>query len=1020
MRKVFFLLLALSLFSQAELRAQAVVSIANQTACTGDTAYVGVQLNTSGQAIGAASLVIQWDSTVTFRGMANILPAFAPDFSWQQQGRSVRISWFSTTPRTINGLWFQLKFTGNSAALNFSTLPGENELANAQGTPLSGTQFQGGQLTFTAGNPIQISSQPRDTLVATGASVSFRVIASNVTNFQWERSTDGGNLWTLLSNDATYSNTGTAILGVANVSTSMQGHRFRARMSNSCQSLVLSQAAVLSVAQPGSTQLNLITTPVCGQDTAVVNVQAAAAINGVGAVSLVLLFDSSQAQLVQISSPLSGLANGLLTNRVGNRLFVSWFNTTGINIPQGTFLQIRFRQVTGGSLTFDQSQTGNNEISNLSGQPFPLTFGSVQLQSAPTPTATLSPSGTVNSCTGSGPLLTANTGTGLTYRWLRNNLPISGATAASFQTVQAGAYRVIVTNAAGCFDTSAATTVDFSAAINAQIGPAGPTTFCSGGSVLLNATSGTGFSYSWLRNGVVISGATNASYTATLAGSYRVRIQNSANCVDTSAAVTVNVVTAPGATITAVGSTTFCAGGSVTLNANTGTGLTYAWLRNGVVVSSATTASIQAVLAGDYRVIVSAGSCADTSGVTTVIVNPSPSAQITPAGPTTFCTGGSVVLNANTGTGFSYSWFRNGALISGANTANITATLAGSYRVRIVNSSGCFDTSAAVVVVVNTRPSAVITPAGPTSFCPGGSVTLNATTGTGFTYVWQRNGNTITGANTASIQATLAGDYRVIITATGGCADTSGNTTVSVLTAPVAQITAGGPTTFCTGDSVLLNANTGTGLTYLWLRNDTVIVGETAATLVARNTGDYKVRVTNAAGCQSTSAAIAISATPLPPAPALSVSTDTIFSSISTGLLWFRNGLLLAGLTDSFLVVTQPGHYTALRIVGNCQSDSSNVILIDNVSVEHLNKLQFRLYPNPTSGQFYVDFATDGLKSTELRIYSLQGKLMQFLSLPAGSLESRFELELHTAAGMYLIELVQGDKKGYQRLVLKN
>jgi len=861
MRKVLLLLLAFSLFTGGKLLAQAAVSIANQTACIGDTAFVAVQLNTSGQAIGAASLVIRWDSTAVFRGIANVLPVFAPDFSWQQQGRTVRVSWFSTTPITLNGSWFQLRFSGNSAAISFSTVPGENELANAQGLPLIGTSFQPGQLTFQAGSPTQISSQPRDTLAVVGAQVTFRVIATNATVFGWERSTDGGNNWTILSNDATYSTTTTAILGVSNVTAAMQGDRFRARLSSSCQSLLLSQSALLSVQQPGSTLISLTANPVCGQDTAIVNVQAGAALNGVGAISLVFLHDSTQAQFVQISSPLAGLSNGLLTNRVGNRLFVSWFNTSGINIPQGTFLQLRFRNVSGGTVSFDQSLAGNNELSNLTGIAFPLALGSVQLQSAATPQAVLAPSGTINSCSGAVLFLNATTATGFSYRWLRNNLPVFGAISSSFQPFQSGAYRVIVTNAAGCFDTSATTTVNISAAINAQITPAGSTTFCTGGSVLLNATVGTGFTYSWFLNGVAISGANAVSYTALVAGAYRVRVQNSNNCVDTSLVVT---------------------------------------------------------------------------------------------------------------------------------------------------------------VVVNARPVAGITAVGATSFCPGGSVTLNATTGTGFSFIWQRNGVIITGANTSSIQATLAGDYRVIISASGGCSDTSGLTSVTLLALPAAQLTAGGATTFCAGDSVQLNANTGTGLTYSWLRNDTLIAGQTTATLFARVAANYKVRVSNAAGCVATSSAISTTVTPLPAAPALSVRTDTIFSSVSTGLLWFRNGLLLAGLNDSLLVVTQTGHYTALRSVGNCQSDSSNTILIDNVSLESLARLQFKLYPNPTEGRFYVDFTAAGLGDIRLRLYNVQGKLVQEVNIGPGSTEQRHEFILDAAAGLYFVELEQGGKKGYQRLMLRH
>ena len=50
--------------------------------------------------------------------------------------------------------------------------------------------------------------------------------------------------------------------------------------------------------------------------------------------------------------------------------------------------------------------------------------------------------------------------------------------------------------------------------------------------------------------------------------------------VDTSAVIAISVVQPPAATITPQGSTTFCAPGSVDLNANTGTGLSYKWKLN--------------------------------------------------------------------------------------------------------------------------------------------------------------------------------------------------------------------------------------------------------------------------------------------------------------------------------------------------------------------------------------------------------------------------------------------------------
>ncbi|MEZ5069060.1 MAG: hypothetical protein R2847_11510 [Bacteroidia bacterium] len=120
-------------------------------------------------------------------------------------------------------------------------------------------------------------------------------------------------------------------------------------------------------------------------------------------------------------------------------------------------------------------------------------------------------------------------------------------------------------------------------------------------------------------------------------------------------------------------------------------------------------------------------------------VNSTPTATITANGPTSFCPGGSVTLTASTGS--SYLWS------NGKTTKSITVTTAGSYSVTVSNGS-CSATSAPTVVTVTNNPTATITANGPTSFCPGGSVTLTASTGS--SYLWS-NGKT-----TKSITVTTA------------------------------------------------------------------------------------------------------------------------------------------------------------------------------------------------------------------------------------------------------------------------
>lgn len=117
--------------------------------------------------------------------------------------------------------------------------------------------------------------------------------------------------------------------------------------------------------------------------------------------------------------------------------------------------------------------------------------------------------------------------------------------------------------------------------------------------------------------------------------------------------------------------------------------------------------------------------------------------------------------------------------LSGTSSGQISATIpavvtAGTgYRVRVVSSNpavtGSDNGSDLTVLDV---PVATITPAGPTAFCEGLSVQLDAPAGAGLTYTWRRDGNVITGAGGASYTATLAGQYTVEVS-NGSCAATS-------------------------------------------------------------------------------------------------------------------------------------------------------------------------------------------------------------------------------------------------------
>ncbi|HMU70905.1 MAG TPA: T9SS type A sorting domain-containing protein, partial [Chitinophagales bacterium] len=155
-------------------------------------------------------------------------------------------------------------------------------------------------------------------------------------------------------------------------------------------------------------------------------------------------------------------------------------------------------------------------------------------------------------------------------------------------------------------------------------------------------------------------------------------------------------------------------------------------------------------------------------------------------------------------------------------------------------------------------PAISISAGGATTFCQGSNVILTAThTGTGLQ--WKKNGTTIPGATGVTYAATKTGIYTC--ESSNACGATlSASISVTANKNPPASITAGGPTSFCAGGSVVLTANAGGGLSYQWYKGATPIAGATNIAYTASTAGNYKCRVTKTAtGCFKNSNAIMVS-----------------------------------------------------------------------------------------------------------------------------------------------------------------
>gem|GEM_PF-1217921 len=561
------------------------------------------------------------------------------------------------------------------------------------------------------------------------------------------------------------------------------------------------------------------------------------------------------------------------------------------------------------------------------------------------------------------------TGTGignapLQYKWYKDGqlLPqYNNATSINIcnaSLTNSGIYTMTLTNSCRTDSTIPGANVTVHALPPAAITPQGPATFCTGDSVTFLAdtlgAAANNYTFTWYYNTTQISGANSFAYTAHLAGGYYIKTTDVNGCSSNSGTDSVTLLSAPTATITAGSATAFCVGGSVTLTANAGLGYSYQWWADTgtgyYAINGSTTISIVASHSGNYKVVVNnAGGCTATSNIITVTVNEPPTVTVAAAGPTSFCQGGTVGINATVlpaGT-YNYAWHLNGTGSYGTN-ANYTANQAGTWTVTVTDpTTGCSALSSGVVVTVNALPTATATAVGPTAICPGGSVTIDANTGTGLTYAWHLNGSPSAFATTASVTVTGAGTYTVTVTNANGCTATSTGVAVTVNPANISITSSPSPATVCSGTPVALTANPTTGYTYQWYTTSAAITGATANNYTANNSGTYYVVGTNATGCTATSNNIVVSILPLPVAVATALGNTTFCNGDSVKLAaspygapgytyeWY-NGATLVGSTDT-ITVSNAGTYDVFVSNASCTSAASNTITVTPLAYPSVN-----------------------------------------------------------------------------------
>jgi hypothetical protein len=426
-----------------------------------------------------------------------------------------------------------------------------------------------------------------------------------------------------------------------------------------------------------------------------------------------------------------------------------------------------------------------------------------------------------------------------------------------------------------------------------------------------------------------------------------------------------------------------------------------------------------------------ANGCTSTSSTT--ITEPTVLIASTVVDATISCNGlsdGGATASAIGGTApYTYSWSNS------ASTASITAVIAGTYMVTVLDANNC----SSIATVIISEPNILLgnSHVDSNATCdglPNGGASALPTGGTApYSYLWS------TTATTSVITGLSAGSYAVTVTDANGCTSvesviiSSNNSTYSFISenACNSYTSPSGLYTWTASgsyqDTIPNMAGCDSIITIMLTINEngsqqniTICKGEsiTVGSNTYTTTGSFTDVFTNGAGCDSTVI------TNLTVQQVDVTTTQTGFKLEANNTVasyqWINcdsNNAIIPGATNRVYLVTVSGNYAVIVTDGGCV-DTSNCVLVDGLGInDFAENRDINVYPNPIGlNTSVVTIDVSNTSNYDIIIRDLTGKtiyLEEGLNNETNQIDvSRF------AAGTFFIEIKTDQFSEFKRLII--
>ncbi|WP_077399991.1 T9SS type A sorting domain-containing protein [Cellulophaga omnivescoria] len=355
----------------------------------------------------------------------------------------------------------------------------------------------------------------------------------------------------------------------------------------------------------------------------------------------------------------------------------------------------------------------------------------------------------------------------------------------------------------------------------------------------------------------------------------------------------------------------------------------------------------------------------------------------------------------------------------------------GTYLLFVTDEKGCQATSQVVIDAPNPLQVAILEENDPV--CNNGSdgvISLGISGGLeDYTYNWLKDGNVIPSQTGFYANNLTAGTYTITVMDANLCSET---VEITLENPSPDLISLGEDRLLCGGQSVVLDATyQGSGTTYLWTSDNGFT--STEPSIEVAEAGTYTVQVTTLLGCNGGDS-IVITTSDTPIDAHFIVSTQAfageelalvnISEPIGDKVEWFLpDEAVVIAKTDEnvILLFDEPGSYDILlrSNQGTCFLDYMKTIIIGEAeNIPDIGDAEtpfiqdFKIYPNPSNGQFYVDILLSEASPISLKIFSMasQGLVNERQEKAAVNFNLEYGTTLASGTYVLLLETAKGSE----------